>query len=196
MFHDYSDWVETVDLLLRCEAFPEPTFLWWDVRPQPRFGTVEVRVLDAQTRPEDSAALVALVQCLARLELEEGYASPEAMRAQEVLDENRFVAARDGADARLIDPRGERRVPVRTMVRDLLDACGPHAAALGCEDELAGVERLATHSGAERQVSRARADDRLPGLVETLADAFCELPVAAAAVSSRDDDGPMAVAGL
>nr|MDQ3588369.1 YbdK family carboxylate-amine ligase [Actinomycetota bacterium] len=41
-FSDYADWVNTVDLLIRCDAFPEPTFLWWDVRPQPRFGTIEV----------------------------------------------------------------------------------------------------------------------------------------------------------
>ena len=38
-FEDYTDWVSTVDLLLRCGAIPEPTFLWWDARPQPRFGT-------------------------------------------------------------------------------------------------------------------------------------------------------------
>ncbi|HEY4895985.1 MAG TPA: YbdK family carboxylate-amine ligase, partial [Solirubrobacteraceae bacterium] len=67
-FADYQDYVETIDLLIRCEAFPEPTFLWWDVRLQPRFGTIEVRVMDAQTTAEDSAALSALVQCLVRLE--------------------------------------------------------------------------------------------------------------------------------
>src|SRR3712207_9465407 len=53
-FDGYSDWVETVELLIRCDAFPEPTFLWWDVRPQPRLGPVEVRILDAQTRAADS----------------------------------------------------------------------------------------------------------------------------------------------
>ena len=47
-FASYEDYVESVDLLLRCDAFPEPTFLWWDLRPQPRFGTVEVRIMDAQ----------------------------------------------------------------------------------------------------------------------------------------------------
>ena len=62
-FDDYDDYVETVDLLIRCDAFPEPTFLWWDVRPQPRFGTVEVRIMDAQTTVAETAALVALVQC-------------------------------------------------------------------------------------------------------------------------------------
>src|ERR1700730_10056373 len=101
-FSSYEDYVETVDLLLRCDAFPEPTFLWWDVRPQPRFGTVEVRVMDAQSRIVETAALVALVQSIARLELEEGYASEDIICADEVLAENRFLAARDGVDAHLI----------------------------------------------------------------------------------------------
>ena len=48
-FTDYAEYVEAVDVLIRCDAVPEPTFLWWDVRPQPRFGTVEVRIMDAQT---------------------------------------------------------------------------------------------------------------------------------------------------
>jgi carboxylate-amine ligase len=180
MFDDYADWVDTVDLLLRCKAFPEPTFLWWDVRPQPRFGTVEVRVFDAQTRSADTAALVALVQSIAKLELEEGYASPQAMRCQEVLDENRFIAARDGADARLIDARAEQRVPMRTQLGGLLEACAPHAADLGCEAELAGIEELAERGGAERQVARARTGGRLPGLVEALAGDFCDAHVAVA----------------
>ena len=71
-FADYADYVEAVDLLIRSEAVPEPTFLWWDVRPQPRFGTVEVRIMDAQTTLADTAALAALVQCIVRREVEEG----------------------------------------------------------------------------------------------------------------------------
>ena len=74
-FRSYADYVEGIDVLLRCDAFPEPTFLWWDVRLQPRFGTLEVRVMDAQTRVADTAAIAALVQCLVRLEALEGYAS-------------------------------------------------------------------------------------------------------------------------
>ena len=64
----YADYVEAIDVLIRCGAIPEPTFIWWDVRLQPRFGTLEVRVMDAQTRIRDTAALAALVQCLVRLE--------------------------------------------------------------------------------------------------------------------------------
>ena len=70
-FHSYADYVEAVDLLMRSGALAEPTSLWWDVRPQPRFGTVEVRVMDVQTRVAETAAIVALVQCIARRELVE-----------------------------------------------------------------------------------------------------------------------------
>ena len=97
----YADYVEAIDVLIRCGAIPEPTFIWWDVRLQPRFGTLEVRVMDAQTRIRDTAALAALVQCLVRLEaLDE----PDLSLAPEVIDENRFLAARDGINAQLLDP--------------------------------------------------------------------------------------------
>jgi glutamate---cysteine ligase / carboxylate-amine ligase len=177
-FADFADWVETVALLINCDAFPEPTFLWWDVRPQPRFGTVEVRILDAQGTVGETAALCALVQSIARLEIEQGYASEELISQVEVLDENRFLAARDGMDARLIDPRLGRRVPAREQLAALLEACAPHAAVLGCSAELASVEPLLMRrTGAERQVQIARATpERLPGLVAAMADAFSEDP--------------------
>ena len=110
-FGSYADYVEAIDVLLRCGAIPEPTFIWWDVRLQPGLGTLEVRVMDAQTRMRDTAALVALVQCLVRLEAREGMAEEALLDAPEVLDENRFLAARDGMDAQLLDPARDRCVP-------------------------------------------------------------------------------------
>jgi len=150
-FADYGDWCGSVDLLLRAGAIPEPTFLWWDIRPQPRFGTVEIRIMDAQCDLERSAAVVSLVQALSRLELEEGYASSASMRAEEVLAENRFLAARDGVEANLIDPeRGVQR-PVREVVADLLEAARPHALALGCARELDAVDLLVAEPAAAAQ---------------------------------------------
>ena len=94
--------------------------------------------MDAQASVEQTAALVALVQCLVRLEALEGYAPAALLHAQEVLDENRFLAARDGVDAALIDPDRECRVPVARARRcRCSSACAPHAAELGCEEELA-----------------------------------------------------------
>ena len=117
-------YVEAIDVLIRCGAIPEPTFVWWDVRLQPKFGTLEVRVMDAQTRIRDTAALAALVQCLVRREALDGLAEPEL--SPEVIDENRFLAARDGIEARLLDPQPR---PLRPRLRAARDARGRLLAA-------------------------------------------------------------------
>jgi len=167
-FGSYDEYVESVDLMIRCEAFPESTFLWWDVRPQPRFGTVEVRIMDVQSTLDQTLPLVALVQCLARLECEEGYAPAALLGSREVLEENRFLAARDGVEAELIAPEQERRVPVREQMQDLLDVLHPHAQDLGCENELAGLVELLIWPSSARQLELARSGG-LRGLVEELA---------------------------
>jgi glutamate---cysteine ligase / carboxylate-amine ligase len=172
-FTSYEDWVHTVDTLLRAGAFPEPTFLWWDVRPQPALGTVEVRVMDAQTDLEATAALCALVQSLARLEIEQGYAPRALVAAEEVLEENRFLAARDGIEADLLDPEAEMRRPARAQLRRLLDALRPHADALGCRGELERVLALALAPAFLHQLDVAeRRGGDLPGLTKELAAAF------------------------
>ncbi len=171
-FPGYAEYVESIDLLLRCEAFPEPTFLWWDVRLQPRFATIEIRIMDAQTDLDRCAALVALVQCLVRLEVEEGFAAPELVGAPEVLAENRFLAARDGVEAELIDPVAGHRVPVRELLPQILAACLPHAQDLGCAAELAATCAISTRPDPAWQRDAAAGPRGLPGLVETLAAAF------------------------
>ncbi|MGI8593193.1 MAG: carboxylate-amine ligase, partial [Solirubrobacteraceae bacterium] len=171
-FADYADYVETVGLLIRCDAFPEHTFLWWDVRPQPSLGTVEVRIMDAQATVDQTASLVALVQSVVRLELEEGFLSPELLGCPEVLDENRFIAARDGMEAEFIDPIAGRRVPARELLEPLLEALAPHADELGCRAELEALRPHAAAPGVIDQLAVARRPRRLHGLVEALADAF------------------------
>jgi carboxylate-amine ligase len=178
VFADYDDYVQTVDLLIRCRAFPEPTFLWWDVRPQPRFGTIEVRIMDAQSTLTATRALVALTQCLVRLEVCEGYAAQELVRAPEALEENRFIAARDGIGADLVDPLRGERVALHVIVDELLAACAPHAAALGCEAELALVPVLFDDPSAGRHRRIAEQELGLPGLVDALAADFVRSPVA------------------
>ncbi len=149
-FDSYHAYVEAVDVLLRCDAIPEPTFLWWDARLQPRFGTVEVRIMDAQTRVRDTAALAALVQCLVRHEaLDDGPRAPAT--APEIVEENRFLAARDGVRAELVVPALGARVPVGELLPALLADCAPEARALGCEAELASVAALYRRTGESRQ---------------------------------------------
>jgi glutamate---cysteine ligase / carboxylate-amine ligase len=170
-FENYADWVETVDLLLRSGAIPEPTFLWWDIRPQPRLGTVEIRIMDAQPRLAATAALAALVQALARLELEQGYAAPALLDAGEALAENRFIAARDATAGELIDPARRIRVPIATLLDDVLTAARPHADALDALDALDDVRTLVLAPEPARQ-EHLMASDGLQALVADLAARF------------------------
>jgi glutamate---cysteine ligase / carboxylate-amine ligase len=170
-FGSYGAYVDAVDLMLRAEIFPEPTFIWWDVRVQPRLGTVEVRIADAQTTVGASAGIAALIQALVRVEATDGYAPPELVGAQEALEENRFIAARDGMDARLIDVRTATQVPVRQQLEELLAVCEPHADDLGSSAELDELRLLMESPGAERQRATVR-ESGLSGLVASLASAF------------------------
>jgi glutamate---cysteine ligase / carboxylate-amine ligase len=169
-FVSYADYVETVDALIVAGAVPDASFLWWDVRLQPSLGTVEVRVMDAQSTVGDVAPLVAFVQSLARLELEGQASSPTP--GPEVLAENRFLAARDGMNARLIDPAARSMVPVRDSLDTLLAQCRPHALALGCAGHLDRVRWLAAATGADRQRTLAAAPRGLDQLVAGLAGRF------------------------
>src|SRR4051794_17540204 len=165
-FGCYAEYVESVDVLLRTDAIPEPTFLWWDARLQPALGTLEVRIMDAQTRVGDTAALAALVQCLVRMEaLGPGDHVPAP---PEVLGENRFLATRDGTRAALIDAGAGRRVPFGDVLAELLRKCAPHAAALHCERELAHVECLADRPGDTRQRALGARPEGLRGVLRAL----------------------------
>ena len=102
------------------------TFLWYDVRPHPNFGTVEIRAMDAQTRVEHTLALAALTQAMVK-ELSEHYEAGKqlARYPYEMLDENKWLAARHGMDGELVDlpePRararqGARAAPLRPPAR-------------------------------------------------------------------------------
>ena len=126
----------------------------------------------AQTTVSDSAALTALVQCLVRLEATEGSGADPLIDLPEVLAENRFLAARDGAEASLIDARLGRRAPVSDVLESLLDLCVPHAEDLGCLEELRWTRNLAATPRPVRQLDLACGPDKLPGLVEALSALF------------------------
>jgi carboxylate-amine ligase len=159
VFAGYADWARSVGPLIGSGAIADPSFLWWDIRLQPRYGTVEIRIMDAQTTVEDVAALAALVQSLAHLELARPALRGNDRPAVEVIEENRFLAARDGMDARLIDQGLAGRVTAIAELERTLTACQPHAEWLGCSSELDGLHSLAAANGASRQLDDARDGD-------------------------------------
>ena len=172
-FHTYAEYVESVDVLIRCGAVPEPTFLWWDVRPQPRFGTVEVRIMDAQTTLADTAGLAALVQSIVRLEVEEGTGTydcgdPARGARREPLPRR---PRRHGRRADRPRPRTPASPPARSSTTSWSSAA-PTPKTLGCAAELDTVSRLAERTGARRQLELSRSLGSLPRVVAVLADDF------------------------
>jgi carboxylate-amine ligase len=174
-FGSYAEYVDAVDILVRSRAVPDPSFLWWDARLRPHFGTVEVRIMDAQTHLPDAATLAALVQVLVHDHAMQ--AGPTHRESPEVLAENRFLAARDGIDALLVDGRTGSRRRAAERLAEVLELGRPVAQALGCADELAAAAGLARRPPHARQ--RLAADlGKVDGLVRTLAAEFAP-PMAA-----------------
>ncbi len=157
-FHDWASYAEFVDLLVRTESVVESTQLWWSVRPHHTFGTVEVRICDAQTRGEEATALAGLITaCVAQSALdydEQGYEGAGAPLADREIEENLWRAIRYGADGKLIDFRRGVEVETRAALESVLAWSEPARSQLGIEVELPaknGAERAreAFRGGAE-----------------------------------------------
>ena len=140
--------------MIQSGVMEDYTWLWYDVRPHPKFGTVEVRVFDSQTRVEHTLALAALVQAMVK-ELCEHFDAGGTLGVYpwQMLDENKWLAARHGLDGELVDLPSSERVATRSLARRLLDRLREHAQDLGSAAELDAIEDLlARGNGAQRQM--------------------------------------------
>lgn len=154
--HLLSDWAEFAKMyesLLAAGAIVGVREIWWDVRPHPEFGTVELRMCDGPSTFGEVAAIAALAQCLVRRiddAIEAGDPLPTPPRW--ILRENKWLAARFGLDAAIVvDERGRRKV-LREAIPGLLDDLAETAATLGCTQELESVHRILDHGASyERQ---------------------------------------------
>jgi glutamate---cysteine ligase / carboxylate-amine ligase len=160
-----------VELMMRAGAIPEYTFLWWDVRPHPRLGTVETRIFDQQTRVEHTVALAALTACLAhRLCALYDAEEPLVEYPTELIDDNKIRAARHGTDGKLVDFRAGEQVEAREMAHGLVELLAENAAELDCEPELESIDDLVQNgTGAHRQLAFAEDSDDLRDLVADIA---------------------------
>jgi glutamate---cysteine ligase / carboxylate-amine ligase len=153
-YDDWEDYQRRIDFMVKAKVIEDYTFLWPDVRPHPMFGTVELRVMDSQTRVEHTLGLAALVQALAR-ELSAHYdaGTPLSRYSYEMLDENKWLAARHGLDGELVDLPTYKRVSTRELARRLIDRMRDHCVDLGSLHDLEAVEDLLERgNGAARQV--------------------------------------------
>jgi len=150
--------------LVRTNCIQEFTQVWWAVRPHHRFGTVEVRICDAQTEAWQSLAIssltVGLIAHLAR-DYDEGLPLP--ILANRYIEENLWRAIRFGLDGKLVEWAVGEEVTAADAVRRLVELAAPHADALGLSPHLGGVERMLREgNGAQQQVKAHLKGETLP----------------------------------
>jgi carboxylate-amine ligase len=153
-YKDWEDYERRIEFMIEAKVIKDPTYLWHDVRPHPQFGTVEIRAMDSQTHVEHTVAIAALVQGLVR-ELSEHFDAGKQLSKYpfEMLDENKWLAARHGLEGEIVDLPTPERVSTRELARRLLDRIREHCEDLGSSHELDGIEDLLERgNGAARQV--------------------------------------------
>jgi carboxylate-amine ligase len=165
-FRDYEEFCRVANQLIAAAGVDDYTYIWWDVRPHPRLGTVEVRAVDVQTDALTSSALAALIQAIAAKELEQPTA-PGLYR--EALEESYFQATSHGLDARILLD-GETPEPAAEVGRRVLESVRPFARELGAEPAVEEIERiLRDGNGADDQRRRHRQGG-MAGLLAQLAE--------------------------
>jgi glutamate---cysteine ligase / carboxylate-amine ligase len=161
-FASFDEFEETVAAVVAAGDAPDYTFLWWDIRPHPRLGTVEVRAMDAQSSLGTVHGLVALIAGLARAAAEAPRRSGRGggWSPREALEESSFRAARDGLGATLLHDGALRPVP---------EIAAAALAQAGDDPALEEITRLLTDgAGADRQRA-AFARGGMPAVLALLA---------------------------
>ena len=166
-FRDYEEFLTVADQLIAAAGVDDYTYLWWDVRPHPKLGTVEVRGMDVQPTAAGNAAFGALIQALAAREIERP-ASSDLQR--EAIEESYYQATRYGLEARLMVDGGEA-LPAPEVATLALAEARPYAEDLGGAGSLEEIERILTDgNGADRQ-RQAFERGGIPAVLDYLAEA-------------------------
>jgi len=184
-FKDYADYAGVIHQLERTGCIADYTQIWWDIRPHPRFGTIEVRICDGVTRVEHAVAIAAYCQALVKHLSEAIDRGEEIQTYHRILTtENKWLAGRYGLQAPIMDlETGKRnRIPVAQLIRRTLRRIEPHARELGSEAELEGIsDILARGNGADRQLRVFNANRDVVEVVREIADTTEAAAIPAAA---------------
>jgi glutamate---cysteine ligase / carboxylate-amine ligase len=163
-FQDFDDWQEAIEPILAAGELEDYTRLWWDVRPHPNLGTVEVRVMDAQSSLRNVAGLAALVHGLA---IHESLSPRRDWLDRDPIEESVFQATTHGLAARLY--KDGRLRPVPELAREAVDLARSRLRELGVSDEPLGeIGRIVSDgAGADRQRA-AHADGGMEAVLNLL----------------------------
>jgi carboxylate-amine ligase len=160
----WEEYCRLVERLTAAGLIQTSKELWWDVRPSPLLGTVEIRIFDMPPDLPSVVGLTALTQCLV-VDLAARQSDRPSIDAcgRLVALQNRWRAAPFGTEAELVDPRVGCRSPAREVIKGLLLHLRVVAEALGCSGQLALARTMAdapTRAGATRRLRTDRRPDR------------------------------------
>jgi carboxylate-amine ligase len=136
-FASWGEYSRHVAVLVDAGLLPDPTMIWWDIRPSARFPTLEMRITDVCTAVDDAVAIAALYQCILRMlyRLRRGN---QRWRTYDplLIGENRWRAKRYGIDEGLVDFGKGEVVPCTHLIDELIDLTAEDAEALDCQQEI------------------------------------------------------------
>jgi carboxylate-amine ligase len=172
-FHDYADFLEVADQLVAAAGVDDYTYIWWDVRPHPSLGTVEVRAVDVPTEPGTSAAFAALIQAIAAKELDR---PTDSRLHREALEESYFQAASHGLEAEILFDF-EQPGPAREVAARMLESVRPYARELGGEEALGVIDRILREGNGAEEQRRVERQIGIGGLLARLIERSAVEPV-------------------
>ncbi len=174
-FRDYEDYAAVVGQLEKTGCIADYTHIWWDIRPHPRLGTVEIRICDCVTHVEDAVAIAAFCQALVKHYCELAEQKGGIPGYHRILTtENKWLSVRYGLEAPIMDLNtgARNRVAVAQLVRRRLKEIEPHARELGSDRELELIrEILRRGNGSDRQLRVYNANRDIVEVVREIADA-------------------------
>jgi glutamate---cysteine ligase / carboxylate-amine ligase len=177
--HRLADWKQFenyMETLLRAGTIRSIKEVWWDIRPHPDFGTVEIRMFDGVPTLREVGMVAALSQCLVQLfdmQLDRGYTLPSP--SSWVVRDNKWRATRYGLDAIVITDEAGATAPLRDELYELLRELEPVASRLGCLDELSvAFEVLEMGASYERQRAVYARTGDLTSVVDSLVTEFAD----------------------
>lgn len=175
-FVDASEYDRYVQTLIKTGCIDEPTKIWWDVRPHPKFPTLEIRICDCLTRIDDVIAVAAMLQALVAtlIQLRQRNQGWRQYR-RALLDENKWRAMKDGVHGRLLDLGKEEEVPVSQLVDEMIDFVGDAAQELGTLQEIERLRNIVQNgTSADRQLQKYRETNDFRAVVDMLAEETIE----------------------
>lgn len=142
-FENYQQFQSYVDLLVHMNCIQDGSKIWWDLRPHHKFPTLEFRVCDIPTRVDDTIAIAALFQAIvARLhQLIDSNLGFRIYHRRLIL-ENKWRAIRYGLDGKLLDLGKQKEVPVKDLIRELLEFVDPVVDPLGSRNEINHIHKI------------------------------------------------------